>query len=311
MPSLPTGVHPILYALFDAEGELDREAMRRQVEICVGQGAAGITTLGLATEVRALTAEQRRRVVEWNVEDVAGRVPLGVTIFAPTPQEQLKAVDHAAAAGADWVILQAPASAADEHTLADDFSQVLVRCTLPAAVQNMPQFLGVGLSVAAIGRLADRHANLVAVKQEVSATETAELVASVGTRLQVFSGRGGLELVDCIRAGVTGHIPAPEYAEALVEVWRLMAAGEEAAARDLYARYLPLATFILQSLDSLTVYGKLLFCLRHGLPFHPRPGSARPTPFGVRSLRAHAAYLGIDTTGWDRALGDVGERASA
>src|SRR5690606_36265212 len=113
------------------------------------------------------------------------------------------------------------------------FSQVLVRCALPAAVQNMPQFLGVGLSVAAIGRLPDRHANLVAVKQEVSATETAELVASVGTRLRVFSGRGGLELVDCIRAGVTGHIPAAEYAEALVAAWRLMAAGEEAAARDL------------------------------------------------------------------------------
>lgn len=311
MPSLPTGVHPILYALFDAEGGLDRAAMRRQVEICIDQGAVGITTLGLATEVRHLTAEQRRQMVEWNTEDIAGRIPLGVTIFAPTPEEQIEAIDHAAATGAGWVILQPSATARDEQSLAAGFSQVLERSVLPAALQNMPQFLGVGLSVGAITQLAENHANLVGVKQEVAATETAELVESVGDRLRVFSGRGGLELVDCVRAGVAGHIPAPEYADYLVEIWRLMAAGDEAAARDVYARILPLATFILQSLDSLTTYGKLLFCLRNGLPFHPRADAPRPTPFGTRSLTSHARHIGIDAADWDRALADSRVVASA
>src|SRR5690606_26647785 len=127
----------------------------------------------------------------------------------------------------------------------------------------------------------------------VSATETAELVASVGDRLRVFSGRGGLELVDCLRAGIWGHIPAPEYLDHLIEIWRLMAAGEESAARDAYAQIVPIATFILQSLDSLTTYGKLLFCLHHGMPFDPRRDAAPPTRFGIEGLVAHARHIGI------------------
>lgn len=304
MLRLPTGVHPILYALFDAEGRLDRAAMRRQVEVCIEQGAVGITTLGLATEVRHLTAAQRRQMIEWNVQDIAGRIPLGVTIFAPTAEDQIEAVDHAASAGASWAILQAPAAATEEQALADGFSLVLESSVFPAALQNMPQFLGVGLSVRAIARLAGNHANLIGVKQEVSATETAELVASVGDGLQVFSGRGGLELIDCMRAGIAGHIPAPEYADRLIEIWRLMEAGEETAARDAYARILPVATFILQSLDSLTTYGKLLFCQRYGLPFHPRRNAPLPTKFGVDTLTAHALHAGIDVSGWGGVLVD-------
>jgi 4-hydroxy-tetrahydrodipicolinate synthase len=290
---LPTGVHPVIYALFGADGELDRAAMRRQVDICVEQGAQGLVTLGLATEVRHLTAVQRRQIVEWNAEDLGGRIPLGVTIFAATADEQLADINHARAAGAAWVILQPLPGITTEDELARSFADVLGRTSLPAALQNVPQFLGVGLSVAAIAALADHHPSLIGVKQEVSATETAELVAAVGARLQVFSGRGGLELVDCCRAGIAGHVPAPEYADLLMLIWQAMAAGDERTARDVYARALPIATFVLQSLDSLVCYGKALFCLRHGLPFHPRTGGPVPTRFGLDALAGHAAHAGL------------------
>ena len=232
MIDLPRGIHPVLYALFDAGGALDRDGMRRQIDICLEQGAKGIVTLGLATEVRHLSAAQRRQMVEWNAEDIAGRVPLGVTIFAPTPDEQIEAIAHARDAGADWVIVQPSASATDEETLVADFAHVLTHAALPAALQNMPQFLGVGLSVASIVGLATAHPGLIGVKQEVSAVETAQLVDSVGDRLRVFSGRGGIELVDCFRAGIAGHVPAPEYIDRLSEVWTLMEAGREREARD-------------------------------------------------------------------------------
>jgi 4-hydroxy-tetrahydrodipicolinate synthase len=299
MSLLPRGVHTIVYALFDAESRLDRHAMRRQIEVCIAQGAVGITTLGLATEVRHLSPEQQRQIVEWNVEDIAGRLPLGVTIFAQTPDEQIERIQHASIAGADWVILQAPASATDEASLVDAFSYVLQASPMPVALQNMPQFIGVGLSVESITDLATRHPRIVGVKQEVSATDTAELVASLGGRAQVLSGRGGLELVDCMMAGVDGHIPAPEYADYLVELWDHMSAGREDEARDIYARVLPMATFVLQSLEALTTYGKLLFCLRNDIAFHQRAGAMAPTEFGFKVMTAHARRLGIGTSSWD------------
>ena len=302
MSLLPKGVHPIIYALFDANGGLDRQAMRRQIEVCIGQGAVGIAALGLATEVRFLSADQQRQIVEWCVADIAGRVPLGVTIFAQTADEQIERVDHAAAAGADWVVLQPPASVSDETSLIAAFSRVLEASKTPAALQNMPQFIGVGLSVDAIADLAARHKRVIGVKQEVSATETAELVFRLAGRAQVLSGRGGIELVDCMAAGVAGHIPAPEYADYLVALWDHMSAGREDEARAVYRRVLPMATFVLQSLEALTTYGKLLFCLRYDIAFHQRPGAAEPTAFGLKALEGHARGLGIDTSGWQPRL---------
>jgi hypothetical protein len=61
-----------------------------------------------------------------------------------------------------------------------------------------------------------------------------------------------IELPDCIEAGIHGHVPAPEYADVLVRIWALHEQGRADEARALYARVLPLATFVLQSIESLT-----------------------------------------------------------
>ena len=76
-----TGIHAIVYALFDAQERLNREAMRKQVEICLGLGVHGMAALGLATEVSKLGVTERRMVMEWVAEDTDGRVPLAFTIF--------------------------------------------------------------------------------------------------------------------------------------------------------------------------------------------------------------------------------------
>ena len=90
-PRFP-GIHAVLYALFDAEEHLDRVAMRQQVEACVAAGVDGIVVLGLATEVAKLTEAERREVIGWAVEDIADRVPLGVTVYGNSVTEQLDAL---------------------------------------------------------------------------------------------------------------------------------------------------------------------------------------------------------------------------
>ena len=92
------GIHAVLYALFDAEEQLDRAAMRRQVEACVAAGVDGIVVLGLATEVAKLTEAERRQVIEWTAQDIAGRLPLGVTIYGNSAIEQLALLRAASAA---------------------------------------------------------------------------------------------------------------------------------------------------------------------------------------------------------------------
>jgi dihydrodipicolinate synthase/N-acetylneuraminate lyase len=207
----PRGIYPILYAFFDREGRLDREAMRRQALACVEGGAHGIAALGLATEVSKLSPAERRQVMEWLAEDVAGRLPVAITVYGETPDVQIEFVRAAAAAGTSWVILQPPPTRPfSESALVRFFGRVADASPIPVAIQNAPQYIGVGLGDAGLMELRRNHANFVLLKGESSALEIARTIERLDGEVAVFNGRGGLELPDCLRAGCAGLIPAPD-----------------------------------------------------------------------------------------------------
>ncbi len=79
------GIVPMQYAFFAADGRLDLEAFRVQVEACLRAGAPGIAILGLATEVSKLAAEERSALLEVAAAATRGRAPLSVTVFGLTP----------------------------------------------------------------------------------------------------------------------------------------------------------------------------------------------------------------------------------
>ena len=288
-----SGIWPILYAFFRPNGQLDRAAMRRQTEIVVAGGAHGMAVLGLATEVTKLSPAERRNVVEWAAEDLAGRIPLAVTIFGVTPAEQSAAVAHAASAGAQWVILQPPRiPAIDEATLLSFFGQVIDAAPIPAGIQNAPDLIGIGLSPGGIAELARRHSNFRVLKGEAPATMIARVVAETDGKLAVFNGRGGMELPDNLRAGCAGMIPAPDCFETQVKIYAAMCAGDEAAAEALYRDILPAIVFVMQSVDHLICYGKRLVAARMGIPVYDRLPGLLPNAFGEAAIARFAAQLG-------------------
>jgi dihydrodipicolinate synthase/N-acetylneuraminate lyase len=291
------GVYPMLYAFFDVRGQLDRAAMRAQVDYCVEGGAHGIACLGLGTEVKKLTPDERREVVAWAAEDLAGRLPLAVTVFGPTAQEQSAFVEEAGGLGADWVILQPPQTgeAWTEDDLVRFFGAVADRSPVPVAIQNAPQYIGVGLTNAGIDALNRNHPNVSLLKAEGSAVETAALIELTRGRMEVFQGRGGLEFPDVMRAGCVGMIPSVESVAAQSRLFELLASGDprdEAAAERLYAGILPLMVFLMQSVDSFLCYGKRLTARRIGVEGgHDREPALAPTPFGLACLERHARLL--------------------
>lgn len=293
LPFAARGIHPVLYAFFRPDGALDRAAMARQVATCVAQGADGVAVLGLATEVNKLSAMERRQVVEWAADDVAGRLPLAVTIVGPSPAAQVEAVRHAAAQGAAWVVLQPPRDpGATEAELIRFFGTVMDASPLPVAIQNAPEYLGVGLTNAGVLALARRHANFRLLKAEGPATLIERTVAETEGRLAVFNGRGGLELPDNLRAGCAGLIPAPECLDAHVAIHAAMARGDEAEAERRYAEVLPVLAFVMQGLDHLVCYGKRTLARRLGIdPVTDRAPALSPTAFGLAAVRRFADRL--------------------
>ncbi len=290
----PSGIYPMLYAFFSANGSLDRDAMRRQVQACVANGAHGVAVLGLATEVAKLTERERHQVVEWVSEDLAGRLPLAVTVFGETVKQQIAFARHAQRCGAAWVILQPPRiSGAGDEELVPFFGQVMDQLDMTAGIQNAPEYIGVGLTADGIAELVRRHDNFTVFKGEGPVLQIRNIIERHGERLAVFNGRAGLELTDNLRAGCAGMIPGLDLFDLQARCFDAMSSGQEEAAQTLYAHALPAIVFVMQSIDHLVCYGKRIAAQRLGIEaVHDRSPGLAPTPFGTTCARRYAGQLG-------------------
>lgn len=287
------GIHAILYALFDGGERLDRAAMRRQAEVCLGVGVHGMAALGLATEVSKLGEAERRTIMDWLAEDTAGRVPLAFTIFGASVAEQVAQVRHAESVGADWVILQPPAgSSVGAAEFIRFFGRVAEATDLPVAIQNAPAFFGRGLTADEIRDLVIQHPNIRLLKGEGPVVDIAGVIERTEGRVPVFNGRGGLELVDNFRVGCRGMILAPDCIDFAVRAYEAWRTGDEALAEREYEKMLPAAVFVMQGIDNLICYGKRLFGARAGIEIHDRSPALRPNATGLELVSRFAGALG-------------------
>ncbi len=287
------GTYPMLYAFFDEGGRLRRDAFARQIEVSVACGAAGIAALGLGTEVAKLGRSERRQVIEWVVELVAGRLPIAITVADGNIPDMIESARFAVGAGASWLILQPPRPPASSADLVEFFASVAAAVDCPVAIQNAPEFLGIGLSAAELIELNRRQPNVSVVKAESSAVQVGRVIEAIAGRMRILNGRGGLELTDNYRAGVDGMIPGTETIDLQVRIERAMRAGDEVEAEALYRRILPLLSFAMQGLGNFLLYGKLVAAYRLGIaPSANRIPADSATAQGLAWARRLADDLG-------------------
>jgi 4-hydroxy-tetrahydrodipicolinate synthase len=254
-----------------------------------------VAVLGLATEVAKLSAAERAQLVDWVAEDLAGRLPLAVTVFGASVQEQVAFARHARSNRADWVILQPPRIAgAGDAELVAFFGAVMERIDMTVAVQNAPEYLGVGLSAESIARLVRDHANFTVLKGEGNVLEIRRIIEATDGRLAVFNGRAGLELTDNLRAGCAGMIPGVDFMDRQARIFDLIDHdADDSQAEALYREILAGIVFVMHSVEQLVCYGKRLAALRLRLPaVHDRAPALVPTAFGLQCVQRYADALG-------------------
>lgn len=286
------GIYPILYAFFDAHGNLDEAAMRRQIEACTNGPGQGVAALGLATEVGKLSLVEKRAIIDWTVSGVGRAKPVAITISGDSVAAQVELAAYAAERGADWLILQPPGDRTQSEVYYFDFfSAVIEQAGLPCAIQNAPEYLGVGLSSQSIARLARERPNFVLLKGEGPAVLIREVIAA-NPGLAVFNGRGGLELTDNLAAGCAGMIIGVDSFDWQARIFAAVRDGQGEVADELYRVILPGIVFMMASLEHLTCYGKRIAARRLGLAVHDRAPAMAPTAFGLERARTYADRLG-------------------
>lgn len=266
MPDTPItspfrGVYAIPPTPFDEAGELDERSLRRAVEFCVMAGAHGIVAPVNASEAIILTDAERLRVAEVLVEQTAGRVPVIVGVSGVSTAASVLYTDHAARIGADAVIAMPPYVKHPPTGEIPGFYTDVARAAggLPVWIQNNLGPVGTAMSPELLARMLHEIPGVSFIKEE---SEHAPQVISRVRELAgsdligIMGGMGGRFILEEYRRGACGTMPASEVADAQVLVWNALESGDDAEARRLHTRLLPMLNY--EALYTYAIYKEVL-----------------------------------------------------
>jgi 4-hydroxy-tetrahydrodipicolinate synthase len=133
---------------------------------------------------------------------------------------------------------------ADDPAGMSDFYRAVHRGSgIDIMLQNAPAPMGIGLSLEKVADLARAVDGIRYVKEEAppSGQRITRLTELAGNSLRaVFGGAGARYVIDELTRGAKGTMPACEITELHVEMFDRFARKDEAGARDLFERTLPL-----------------------------------------------------------------------
>lgn len=248
--SIPyTGVFPIAPVAFHDNGDVDLDGNKRILDCMIDQGVDGICILANYSEQFLLTDAERTTLLELSLKQVAGRVPVIVTISHFSTRIAAERAMVAAKAGATMVMMMPPYHGsglkADETGMIEHYKRVADAAKLPIMVQDAP-LSGVVLSVPFLVRLAKEVPMVSYFKIEVpgTATKLRALIAAGGTLVEgPFDGEESITLLADLDAGATGTMPSAMIPDLIKPVLVHYASGRRADAIGQYNRIVPAINF--------------------------------------------------------------------
>ena len=237
------GVMPAITTPFRHDGSVDHEFLRDHASWLVDHGSTGIIPFGSLGEGATLELAEREAMLDTLVGAVGERVPVITAVSALSTAQAVGIARMAAAKGCRGLMVLPPyVHKGPWREISAHFAAVFEATELPCMLYNNPIAYGVDALPEQIAELAERHPNLVAVKD--SGGDHRRITAIrvlVGDRLALFAGLDDMpvEAVACGArgwvAGLVNALPAES-----VELFRRARAGEWEAAWELYAWFLPL-----------------------------------------------------------------------
>ena len=259
------GIFAIIVTPFTDELELDEAALRRQIDFCIEAGAAGLVGPANAGEFATMSDEERQRWIRIVVEETAGRVPV---IAATTHGHSVPAVAlsrYAQGVGADGIMAMPPHILHPDADGCYDYYHALnAALRIPICIQNFMGPIGTPMSSELLARMCRELEWVQYLKEETLPEPRAisrTLVAAGDACRGVFGGQGGIYMIDEWRRGACGNMPASQSTDLHTQIWQLLEQDDEAAARALFNRLLPLLNF--ERMHGVAVYKQVF--LRRGI----------------------------------------------
>ena len=225
-----------------SNGKVDEAAFRKLVDFQIENGTHGLVPVGTTGESPTLSHEEHDRVVEMCIEQAAGRVPVIAGAGSNSTDEAVRLAKHAAAAGADGVLIVSPYyNKPTQDGLYCHFTAVARAVEVPVIVYDIPGRSIVRVSEDTLARMVADYPNIRGIKDATSdVARPPKLVTLFGNGFSQMSGEDATTLPYLAAGGhgaisVTSNI-APRQVADMHNAWR---AGDIANAQELNRRLMP------------------------------------------------------------------------
>lgn len=219
------------------DGAIDKEGLATLIEYHIQSGTAALGIAGTTGESATLTMAEHIDIIQFAVEQAAGRIPVVAGTGSNSTHEAIELTVAAAAAGAEYSLLVTPYyNKPPQEGLYRHFCQVAAAVNIPIILYNVPSRTGVDLSSETVLRLSE-VGNIAGLKDATGDVERGgALIAKLPDTFGVYSGDDATALDLMCRGGrgnvsVTANVAAAKVAE----VCCLALAGDEDGARKLNA----------------------------------------------------------------------------
>ena len=237
------GVMPAITTPFNDDLTIDHDFIARHVSWLVDHGCTGIVPLGSLGEGNTLRMDEKIEIVRTCVEALEGRVPVMPGISSLSTAGSVELAQGAAEAGCGALMVLPPyVHNGKMHETIAHFTAIFEATDLPCMLYNNPIAYGTDITPEIIAELADRHANLLAVKESSGDIRRVTAVkARMGERLAVFAGLDDMPF-EAAWAGASGWIAGLVNAlpAESVRLFELSVSGRREEAFELYSWFLPL-----------------------------------------------------------------------
>lgn len=201
------GLGVALVTPFTENGAVDFAAVAKIVDNLVEGGVDYILVLGTTGETPTLTTDERKALIRFVRERVAGRVQLMVGVGGNCTRDVVATLHTWDLSGYDAVLSVNPYyNKPNQEGLYQHFKAIADASSLPIMLYNIPGRTGVNMTPETIARLAKDCPNIIGVKEASGNLEQIERIkALTPSDFLLISGDDGLT-VEVIKRGGVGVI---------------------------------------------------------------------------------------------------------
>tara|TARA_B110000879_G_scaffold97522_1_gene132861 strand:+ start:125 stop:1045 length:921 start_codon:yes stop_codon:yes gene_type:complete len=236
------GVMPALTTQFDAQEQLNLEALELNLVAQIEAGVHGIVLGGTLGEASTLTADEKVLLLKKAQDVISGRIPVIINIAEQSTDDAIAAAQSAEANGADGLMLLPPMryKATDEETV-QYFAAIAQSTKLPIMIYNNPVDYKIEVTLDMFDQL-QQYKNIQAVKESThDISNVTRMINRFGSRYQILCGVDTLAMESLVMGAdgwVAGLVDA--FPKETVAVFAYTKAGKIDDALTIYRWFLPL-----------------------------------------------------------------------